>query len=78
MLWNQTCEILKQVKEKFQDSLNSGSLKVTILTVLLKIDLFGEFKKFSHVLLTAWLGEQSSLLQTMALCLHITQNQAKL
>jgi hypothetical protein len=67
----------KAGKEKFQDSFSSRSLKVTVLTVLLEIDLFREFRKFSRMLLTVWLGEQSDLLWTMALCLHIIQNQAK-
>jgi hypothetical protein len=40
--------------------------------------VFRKLKKFSQVLLTIWLGEQSSLLWTKALCLHLIPNQAKL
>jgi hypothetical protein len=45
-------EILKQSKDRFQDSTTSKSLKVTILTILPKIWSIWKVKKFSQVLLT--------------------------
>jgi hypothetical protein len=71
-------EILKQLKEKFQDSMTSKSLKVTILTILPKSCSIWKVQEVFPSAANCMIRRASSLIWTKALCLHIIPNQAKL